>query len=143
VFRLILFVSVLCPVSVLAQVPETDCTPPGTPDASGGNVVVVGTLPPGTWGFSWGGATTILDGRAVWTAHPQIKKVVCDSPAHRAGLRVGDTILEAEGADARTVPLPPRIIGRSYRFKFRRDGEVFEVTLLTVRRPKQLGRRLS
>lgn len=127
-------VATLHPAPAFAQEPDPElgCTPPGTPDRTSG--IVAGTPSPGTWGFSWGGLTTLSDGRVAWADYPVVRKVECDGPAHRAGVRVGDAILEVENADARTSPFPPRIPGKSYKFKLRREEKEFEVTLLTVPR---------
>lgn len=138
-FRLIFVVSVLCPVGAFAQVAEPECAPAGAPDplAADGGGVRLGNPSLGTVGFTMGGLRfRVRDGAPTGEllVHPHVRRVLCDGPAHRAGIRVGDELVEIEGVDARTLRPLRRVPNERYHFKFRRDDEEFEVTLQAVRR---------
>ena len=121
------------PAIASSQQPEQKllCTPADAVDTTG----YVGTPSPGTLGITWGGSMEIRSGLPVgWEDYPIIRSVLCDGPAHRAGIRAGDAILEIENANARTAPFPVVIPGRNYRLRLRRNTAVHEVTLRAVRR---------
>ncbi len=96
--------------------------------------IVAGTPAPGTLGMAWGGSVEFRDGAANWSEHPTISAVVCDGPAHKAGLRPGDAILTVDGISARTNPFPGRIPGRRYTLEVRRGEDVLSVVLVAVAR---------
>ena len=124
------------PAIASSQQPEQKllCTPADAVDTTSIGFDA-GTPSPGTLGFTWGGSIEIRNGLSVvWEDYPIIRSVLCDGPAHRAGIRAGDTMLEIENANARTAPFPVVIPGRSYRLRLRRNTAVLEVTLRAVRR---------
>lgn len=83
---------------------------------------------PTAWsGYRW--SMTSYSGR--WT-DPVVTEVAPDSPASRAGLAVGDTLVSIDGESRRPgwhnlsgFGIP----GRAYRVRFKRDGEEHEVVL--------------
>lgn len=69
--------------------------------------------------------------------YPRISRVYCGHPAYNAGLRAGDLILAVNGRDARQ----PRVVspgrpGTVLNFRIRRDQEVLEFTVVSVRPPQ-------
>jgi len=77
-------------------------------------------------------------GRLVFEDYPVIESVEPSSPAQRAGLAAGDTILAMNSQDLRRSPLPMASMiqpGRKIVFRFKRNDSVREVTLTVAARP--------
>jgi len=77
-------------------------------------------------------------GRLVFEDYPVIESVEPSSPAQRAGLAAGDTILAMNSQDLRRSPLPMASMiqpGRKIVFRFKRNDSVREVTLIVAARP--------
>ena len=77
-------------------------------------------------------------GRLVFEDYPVIESVEPSSPAQRAGLAAGDTILAMNSQDLRRSPLPMASMiqpGQKIVFRFKRNDTVREVTLTVAPRP--------
>ncbi|MEP6906045.1 MAG: PDZ domain-containing protein, partial [Gemmatimonadales bacterium] len=78
-------------------------------------------------------------GRLVFEDYPVIESVEPSSPAQRAGLAAGDTILAMNSQDLRRSPLPMASMiqpGQKIVFRFKRNDTVREVTLTVAPRPR-------
>ncbi len=63
--------------------------------------------------------------------HDRVTLVVKGSNAERAGLEVGDVILDVDGRDVRGVPLfPSRVPGTRYLLRIKRGAEEMELTFI-------------
>lgn len=72
-----------------------------------------------------------------WVDYPRISRVDEGSPAHRAGLQVGDIVLSSNGTDARRRGvLGASDIGKVMVLRVRRGDEVREFTLTTLPNPR-------
>jgi S1-C subfamily serine protease len=134
------------PVSI--EVRETDA-PGDTLHARGGGILLRSAQDPRAWlGFTFAleqrstaerrdGASDTRTSRTV-----TVGQVHPGSPAERAGLRTGDTILSVDGredvsrafADRRLAP------GDEVRLRLRRDGRERSVSLRAVERPAEMAR---
>lgn len=70
--------------------------------------------------------------------HPVVEAVHPGSPAHKAGLRPGDVLLEIGGRDTRENGAMRVQPGGRYTYRIRRGQEEREVTLVAVPRPAEL-----
>ncbi|HUL21523.1 MAG TPA: PDZ domain-containing protein [Thermodesulfobacteriota bacterium] len=65
-----------------------------------------------------------------------VTKVVHGSPAHNAGVRLGDIIIERDGKQVNSVldmqKLPKLEAGKPVAYKLRRGDEIFEVLLIPI-----------
>lgn len=87
--------------------------------------------------YTTGVGTTDRNGAMIFTDYPVIESIEPSSPAERAGLVAGDTILAMNSQDLRKTPLPMAAMiqpGRKIVFRFRRNA-VREVTLTVAPRP--------
>ncbi|MDP9177964.1 MAG: PDZ domain-containing protein [Gemmatimonadota bacterium] len=87
--------------------------------------------------YTTGVGTTDRNGAMVFTDYPVIESIEPNSPAERAGLSAGDTILAMNSQDLRKTPLPVATMvqpGKKIVFRFRRNA-VREVTLTVAPRP--------
>jgi len=87
--------------------------------------------------YTTGVGTTDRNGAMIFTDYPVIESIEPNSPAERAGLVAGDTILAMNSQDLRKSPLPMAAMiqpGRKIVFRFRRNA-VREVTLTVAPRP--------
>ncbi|MEP6619711.1 MAG: PDZ domain-containing protein [bacterium] len=90
----------------------------------------------GFTGLSWGAPiTTGPDGAPKWATYPVIRGVAPDSPAAKAGLAVGDSIVTVNDVDART----PRILdakegGEKFSIRVRRGGEYLDFAIVATRK---------
>ena len=87
--------------------------------------------------YTTGIGTTDRNGAMIFADYPVIESIEPNSPAERAGLIAGDTILAMNSQDLRKSPLPVATMiqpGRRIVFRFRRNA-VREVTLTVAPRP--------
>lgn len=88
--------------------------------------------------YTTGVGTTDRNGAMVFADYPVIESIEPNSPAERAGLSAGDTILAMNSQDLRKTPLPVATMvqpGKKIVFRFRRNA-VREVTLTVAPRPR-------
>ena len=88
--------------------------------------------------YTTGVGTTDRNGAMVFADYPVIESIEPNSPAERAGLSAGDTILAMNSQDLRKTPLPVATMvqpGKKIVFRFRRNA-VREVTLTVAARPR-------
>ncbi|HYN83337.1 MAG TPA: PDZ domain-containing protein [Gemmatimonadaceae bacterium] len=88
--------------------------------------------------YTTGVGTTDHNGAMVFADYPVIESIEPNSPAERAGLSAGDTILAMNSQDLRKSPLPVASMvqpGKRIVFRFRRNA-VREVTLTVAPRPR-------
>jgi S1-C subfamily serine protease len=88
--------------------------------------------------YTTGVGTTDRNGAMVFADYPIIESIEPNSPAERAGLSAGDTILAMNSQDLRKTPLPVAAMvqpGKKIVFRFRRNA-VREVTLTVAPRPR-------
>ncbi len=88
--------------------------------------------------YTTGVGTTDRNGAMVFTDYPVIESIEPNSPAEKAGLIAGDTILAMNSQDLRKTPLPVATMiqpGKRIVFKFRRNA-VREVALTVAQRPR-------
>ena len=77
-------------------------------------------------------------GRLVFDGYPVIESIEPSSPAEKAGLAAGDTILAMNSQDLRRSPMPMASMiqpGQKIVFRFKRNNSVREVTLTVAPRP--------
>lgn len=77
-------------------------------------------------------------GRLVFDDYPVIESIEPSSPAEKAGLAAGDTILAMNSQDLRRSPLPMASMiqpGQKIVFRFKRNDSIREVTLTVAPRP--------
>ncbi len=77
-------------------------------------------------------------GAMVFKDYPVIESIEPNSPAEKAGLAAGDTIIAMNAQDLRTTPLPMAAMiqpGRRVVFRFKRNDTVREVTVTVAPRP--------
>lgn len=87
--------------------------------------------------YTTGVGTTDRNGAMIFTDYPVIESIEPNSPAERAGLLAGDTILAMNAQDLRRSPLPVATMiqpGRKILVRFRRNA-LREVTLIVAQRP--------
>jgi S1-C subfamily serine protease len=87
--------------------------------------------------YTTGVGTTDRNGAMVFTDYPVIESIEPNSPAEKAGLVAGDTILAMNSQDLRKSPLPMAAMiqpGKRIVFRFRRNS-VREVALTVAPRP--------
>lgn len=95
-------------------------------------------LPAGFHGLQQGGELTRdrITGDIAWVGPITIRRIFCDSPAHEAGLRVGDVLLAVNGVDPREPRvLYPHRAGMDFEIVVQRGDEQIEYSLTTVSRP--------
>jgi S1-C subfamily serine protease len=91
--------------------------------------------------YTTGVGTTDRNGAMVFTDYPVIESIEPNSPAEKAGLVAGDTILAMNSQDLRKSPLPVATMiqpGKRIVFRFRRNA-VREVALTVAQRPRGSG----
>ena len=77
-------------------------------------------------------------GQLVFDDYPMIESIEPGSPAEKAGLAAGDTILAMNSQDLRRSPVPIASMiqpGQKIVFRFKRNDSVREVTLTVAPRP--------
>ena len=87
--------------------------------------------------YTTGVGTADRNGAMVFTDYPVIESIEPNSPAEKAGLVAGDTILAMNAQDLRRSPLPVSTMiqpGKRIVFRFRRNA-VREVALTVAQRP--------
>ncbi len=85
-------------------------------------------------------------GLLVFSDYPVIESIEPSSPAQRAGLAAGDTILAMNSQDLRRSPLPMTSMiqpGQKIVFRFKRNDSVREVTVTVAPRPSGTSGSLS
>jgi membrane-associated protease RseP (regulator of RpoE activity) len=88
--------------------------------------------------YTTGVGTTDRNGAMVFADYPVIESIEPNSPAEKAGLIAGDTILAMNAQDLRKSPLPVATMiqpGKRIVFKFRRNA-IREVALTVAQRPR-------
>lgn len=78
-------------------------------------------------------------GRLVFDDYPVIESIEPSSPAEKAGLAAGDTILAMNSQDLRRSPIPMASMiqpGQKIVFRFKRNDSIREVTLTVAPRPR-------
>jgi S1-C subfamily serine protease len=88
--------------------------------------------------YTTGVGTTDRNGAMVFADYPVIESIEPNSPAEKAGLVAGDTILAMNAQDLRKSPLPMATMiqpGKRIVFRFRRNA-VREVALTVAQRPR-------
>lgn len=114
------------------QPPSTRPAPDPPFSAAAGRTIAVGR-PAGYHGFGISGRP----GPEGWADYPSISRVEEGSPAHKAGLQVGDVVLSSNGTDARgRGVLGAAQAGKVMVLRVRRGGEVREFTLTTLPNPR-------
>ena len=92
--------------------------------------------------YTTGVGTTDRSGAMIFTDYPVIESIEPNSPAEKAGLVAGDTILAMNSQDLRKTPLPVATMiqpGKRIVFRFRRNA-VREVALTVAARPSRAMR---
>jgi S1-C subfamily serine protease len=117
------------------EAPTPGSTREVTPTRDG--FVVRGRPQPFYTGFSYSGAPTVLaDGTVQFAEPPVISGILEGSPAHLAGLKVGDRIIQINGTDARNpTVLRARQDGQVFRMRIEREGALRDVTLVAAANP--------
>lgn len=85
------------------------------------------------------------DGAMIFKAYPVIESIEPNSPAEKAGLEAGDTIIAMNAQDLKKTPLPMAAMiqpGRKVIFRFKRNDTVREVTVTVAPRPVGNNERL-
>ncbi|HEX6036505.1 PDZ domain-containing protein [Longimicrobium sp.] len=84
-------------------------------------------------GFVYSGRPADGSGPPRWADYPVVRHVFSGSPAHAAGLRVGDAILRVNGRDGAEAAAyhNPRV-GQTYRFVVQRGMREVEITYTIV-----------
>ena len=80
------------------------------------------------------------DGLIRMSSYPTVSGIRYCSPAHRAGIRLGDEIVGVDGRDGKMSPLFGRGVnppGTAHRLVIRRDDETIETELTRIRRPQE------
>ncbi len=102
------------------------------------------SLPRGALGISWSykPARPLVvrpgDPPTPLNVYPAVSRVASGSPAERAGLAVGDTIVSANGRDARLGRIfPDRVPGTEYTVRVRRGGADRELRLVIGPEPAE------
>jgi len=88
--------------------------------------------------YTTGVGTSDHTGAMVFRDYPVIESIEPNSPAERAGLSAGDTIIAMNAQDLKKSPLPMAAMiqpGRRVIFRFRRDDTYHEVTVTVAPRP--------
>jgi S1-C subfamily serine protease len=79
-----------------------------------------------------------------YLAYPRVQSVDPSSPAQRAGIMPGDTLLAYDGRDVREGDISlPRLLqpGKRLMVRFRRDGRVHDVALAVATAPTRIRQR--
>jgi len=88
--------------------------------------------------YTTGIGQTDRTGAMVFKDYPVIESIEPNSPAERAGLEAGDTIIAMNAQDLKKSPLPMAAMiqpGRRVVFRFKRDEKFREVTITVAPRP--------
>ena len=96
--------------------------------------------------YTTGIGQTDRNGAMVFSDYPVIESIEPNSPAERAGLEAGDTIIAMNAQDLRRSPLPMAAMvqpGRRIVFRFKRNDAVREVTVTVVPRPSGMSEKLA
>lgn len=100
---------------------------------------LVGTPAAGWTGMAYRGDFNVENGVPKLAGPPEVTQVICDSPAHRAGVRAGDLILSVNGRHpGEPGVLTPRRPGLRFDLRVRRGERVLEVSFVSVPRPPEL-----
>ncbi len=94
--------------------------------------------------YTTGNGQMNREGVIVFSDYPVIESVEPNSPAERAGLTAGDTILAMNSQDLRRSPLPMASMvqpGKRIVFRYRRNDVVREATVTVGQRPEGSERR--
>ena len=78
------------------------------------------------------------DGTMIFKAYPVIESIEPNSPAEKAGLEAGDTIIAMNAQDLKKSPLPMAAMiqpGRRVVFRYKRNDVVRDVTVTVAPRP--------
>src|SRR6476620_7423775 len=89
--------------------------------------------------YTTGNGQMNREGVIVFSDYPVIESVEPNSPADRAGLTAGDTILAMNSQDLRRSPLPMASMvqpGKRIVFRYRRNDVVRETTVTVAQRPE-------
>lgn len=95
--------------------------------------------------YTTGIGQTDRTGAMVFKDYPVIESIEPNSPAERAGLEAGDTIIAMNAQDLRKSPLPMAAMiqpGRRVVFRFKRDDKFREVTVTVAPRPTGTSEKL-
>ncbi|HEY3258627.1 MAG TPA: PDZ domain-containing protein [Gemmatimonadaceae bacterium] len=96
--------------------------------------------------YTTGIGQTDRSGAMVFKDYPVIESIEPSSPAERAGLEAGDTIIAMNAQDLKKSPLPMAAMiqpGRRVVFRFKRNDSVREVTVTVAARPSGTSERVA
>jgi S1-C subfamily serine protease len=87
-------------------------------------------------GMAIGGVMAMLsDGKPGWRSYPVVKSVAPGSPAAKAGLVAGDSILTVNGNDARRAAVAAGKPGDTIVLKVRRGTAIRDFRIVTTTKP--------
>jgi serine protease Do len=95
--------------------------------------------------YTTGIGQTDRTGAMIFKDYPVIESIEPNSPAERAGLEAGDTIIAMNAQDLKKSPLPMAAMiqpGRRVVFRFKRDEKFREVTITVAPRPTGTSEKL-
>lgn len=96
--------------------------------------------------YTTGIGQTDRSGAMVFNDYPVIESIEPGSPAERAGLEAGDTIIAMNAQDLKKSPLPMAAMiqpGRRVVFRFKRNDSLREATVTVAPRPGGTSERVA
>ena len=96
--------------------------------------------------YTTGIGETDRTGAMIFKDYPVIESIEPSSPAERAGLEAGDTIIAMNAQDLKKSPLPMAAMiqpGRRVVFRFKRNDSVRETTVTVAPRPGGTSERVA